>query len=137
MRVLERDTGVEGGSGSVGILLLDPAGSVDLGRLGDRRKEGAPGVGSVLGAIAAAISGSVVPKQGNFLDATSDLSTDDIARFAADLEAGEAGVAVLARPPESEEVIVQLTNLGGKTEVHHLTRAALRHAESIPPAIAH
>ena len=136
VRVLGKDPCCTGDTGTVGMLLIGSDGSIDLGKLGVRTTGGSAGIGAVLGVIASAISGEVVPERGGLLDADSDLSTDDVARFAADLESGEAGVAVLTRPSGSEEAIVRLTELGGKTEIHHLTRGALRRAAAMAPAVS-
>jgi len=122
-------------SGSVGVLTLDQYGKVETARLGSRTARDGPGVGAVLGVIALAIAGGLMPERGHFFDAQSDLSTDDIARFGAELEAGQAAVAVLDQGPDAERAVVELTGLGGKTEVHVLTARALRQAAEAPTNI--
>lgn len=118
--------------GVVGVLALDSRGKVASSRLGDRAAEDGPGIGAVLGVIALALSGDVLPEQGPLFDARSDLSTDDVARFSAELEAGQAAVAVLEPRPQAERAVVELAELGGKTEVHSLTATALRQAAQAP-----
>ena len=132
-RVLAEEARAVGKRGTVGMLMFNPEGRIDVARLGDRTAEGTPGVGAVLGMIAAALTGGVLPRRGRFLDVRSDLSTDDVARFGAELDAGQAAVAVLDVRPEAERVIVRLTELGGKTEAHRLTRRGLQQAGSAPP----
>jgi len=132
-RVLAEEAGAAGRRGIVGMLALDDAGEIDVTKLGDRTSGEGPGVGAVLGVIAMALTGDAVPKRGRLFDAGSDLSTDDVVRLAAQLEAGQSAVAVLDQRPEAERVIVRLAVLGGKTEVHHLTDRALRQAASAPP----
>jgi hypothetical protein len=56
-----------------------------------------------------------MPRRSHFFDAGSDLSTDDIARLGAELDAGQAAVAVLDGRPQTDRAIVLLTRLGGKT----------------------
>ena len=129
-RVLAKEASAEGKQGTVGMLALDEEGKVEVGRLGDRLSDDGPGIGAVLGTIALALLGGVMPRRGRFFDARSDLSTDDIVRFGAELEAGRAAVAILDRRSQADRVVVQLTRLGGKTEVHSLTSRALRQAVS-------
>ena len=107
-------------------------------RLGSRTAGDGPGVGAVLGVIALALAGRVMPERGPFFDARSDLSTDDVARFGAELDAGQAAVAVLGlgqgqgQGPDADRAVVALAGLGGKTEVHLLTERALRQAAAAP-----
>ena len=131
-RVLAKEASAEEKQGTVGMLALDEEGKVDVAKLGDRISDDGPGIGAVLGRIALALWGGVMPRRGRFFDARSGLSTDDIVRFGADLEAGQAAVAVLHRGSQADRVVVQLTRLGGKTEVHRLTSRALRQAASAP-----
>ena len=56
--------------------------------------------------------------------AGSDLSIDDLARFAAELECGGALVAVLARRRVAERAILVLIRCGGRTELHWVTGRA-------------
>jgi hypothetical protein len=90
-------------------------------------------VGVVLGVIALALTGGVMPDRGHFFDSRSDLSTDDVARFGAELDAGQAAVGVLEQSPAAERAVIELTGLGGKAEVHWLTDRALCQAAAAPP----
>jgi hypothetical protein len=135
-RMLANDAGTGGRPETVGMLALEDDGKIAVAKLGARTTAGDTGVGAVLGMIALALSGGVMPKRHHFFDASSDLSTDDIARLGAELEAGEAAVAILDRRPQAERAVVWLTGLGGRTEVHHLTSGALRQAASAPTILA-
>ena len=132
-RVLAREAREAERPGTVGALMLDARGKVDAAKLGDPASSDGPGVGAVLGVIAMALSGGVLPRRGHFFDAGSDLSTDDVARFGAELDADAAAVAVLEAGPQAERVLVRLAELGGRTEVHGLTGRALRQAAAAPP----
>ena len=121
--------------GTVGVLALDDRDRVDVPILGDRTTDDGPGIGAVIGAIGLALAGRDPPRHGPFFDAGSDLSTDDIARFGAELEAGQAAVAVLERGGATALAVLELTGLGGKTEVHWLTSGALRLAALRPPIV--
>ena len=134
-RALGRQHSSRGRTGTVGLLMLDTRGKIATAKLGGRTAGDGPGVGVVLGVIALALAGRVMPDRGHFLDARSDLSTDDVARFGAELDAGQAAVAVLEPAPDAERAVIELTGLGGKTEVHWLTDWALRQAAAAPPAI--
>jgi hypothetical protein len=131
-RTLTRETRAEGRSGSIGMLMLDDTGKIAVGKLGARTTDGDIGVGAVLDVIAAALTGGVMPRRASFFDARSELSTDDVARLAADIEAGQAAVAVLDQQPLAERAVVELTRLGAKAEVHRLTGRALQQAASAP-----
>ena len=131
-RMLANDPGISDTPGTVGLLALDEDGKVAVAKLGPRTTDGAIGVGAVLGIIASALSGGVMPRRSYFFDAGYDLSTDDIARLGAELEAGQAAVAVLDERPQTDRAVVWLTRLGGKTEVHCLTGWALRLAATAP-----
>jgi hypothetical protein len=131
-RVLAEQARADSAGGTVGVLALDTWGKIAAGRLGPRASAAGPGVGAVLGVIALAVTGRIMPRRGHLFDARSDLSTDDVARFAAELEAGQAVVAVLDQGPAAERAVIALTGLGGKAEVHWLTGQALREAAAAP-----
>jgi hypothetical protein len=131
-RTLSREARAEGRSGTIGILSLDEAGNIEVAKLGARTTDGDIGVGAVLGVIASALSGGVMPKRASFFDARSELSTDDVARLAAEIEAGQAAVAVLDQRPQAERAVVELISLGAKAEVHRLTGRALQQAAEAP-----
>jgi hypothetical protein len=71
-----------------------------------------------------------MPARDRFFDTGSDLTTDDIVRFGVELEAGHSAVAALAARSRADRIVVLLAGLGGKTEIHHLSRRALRKAAS-------
>jgi hypothetical protein len=131
-RILERGALVRASGGTVGVLALDERGRILTAGLGSRVADDGPGVGAVLGVIAAALTAATVPPRPHLFDDIPGLSTDDIARFAVELEAGQAAVAVLDRDTAAERAVVELTRLGGKTEVHWLTDRALRRAAAEP-----
>jgi hypothetical protein len=133
-RALGKQASARGRTGTVGLLMLDKQGKVATAKLGGRIASDGPGVGMVLGVIALALAGGVMPERGHFFDARSDLSTDDVTRFGAELDAGQAAVAVLEQSPAAERAVVELTGLGGKAETHWLTERALRQAAAAPPA---
>lgn len=112
-----------GRRGTVGILSLDGRGRVDTDRLGDRSAEDGPGVGAVLGAIALTVAGDSSLLRDDLFDLGSILSLDDIARYGAELEAGETAIAVLEPHRESDHAVVQLAELGGRAEIHRLPRS--------------
>lgn len=118
--------------GTIGVLVLDDTGKIEAAQLGDPTSPEGPGVGVVLGVIAMAIEGGVMPRRGHFFDPSSELSTDDVARIGAELDAGAAAVAVLEAVPRAEGAVVRLVGLGGRTEVHSLTDHALQRAASAP-----
>jgi hypothetical protein len=130
---LGQQADARGCRGTVGLLMLDEQGKVATGKIGGRTAGGGPGVGVVLGVIALALTGGVLPNRGHFFDPRSGLSTDDVARFGAELDAGQAAVAVLEQTPGAERAVLELTGLGGKAEVHWLTDTALRQAAAAPP----
>lgn len=131
-RVLAKEARDAGRPAAVGALMLDTQGKIDAAKLGDPASPEGPGVGAVLGVIALVIAGGVLPSRGHFFDARSDLSTDDVARFGAELDAGAAAIAVLETGPQAERVLVRLAGLGGRTEVHSLSDRALQQAASAP-----
>ena len=131
-RVLDKQGHADVTGATAGVLAFDTGGGIAAGRLGPRATADGPGVGAVLGVIALAVTGRVLPRRGQLFDDRSDLSTDDVARFAAELEAGQAAVAVLGCGRAAERAVIELTGLGGKAEVHWLTGRALRQAAAAP-----
>jgi hypothetical protein len=73
-----------------------------------------------------------MPKRASFFDSRSELSTDDVARLAAEIEVGQAAVAVLDQRPQAERAVVELIGLGAKAEAHRLTGRALQQAAAAP-----
>ena len=127
--LLDRRARTVGPGGSVGVLTGAPP--VDLvARAGPR---GGCGVGAVLGGISRALSGRDAPMPDELFGAGSNLSVDDLARFAAELEAGGALVAVLARRRGAERAILALTRCGGRAELHWITGQARAPVRDRPP----
>jgi hypothetical protein len=120
LRTLEEHAVKTGRLGTVGALALDGEGRVDESRLGDRITGGEPGVGTVLNAIAQILAGATSAPRSRPFENGPNLTTDDIARYGAQLDAGDTAVAVLDTHREAELAVVQLTELGGMTEMRHL-----------------
>jgi hypothetical protein len=119
----------ESREGSIGMLASDDRGQPAVVAGGEPTGE-RPRIAGVLGMIASALLGGVMPARDRFFDARSDLTTDDVVRFGAELEAGHAAVAALAHRGRADRIVVFLTELGGKTELHRLSDQALRRAAS-------
>lgn len=117
----------------VGVLSPDDAGRLDVTMVGANGADDPQGIARVLGVIGSALLGGVMPARSHLLDDASELTTDDIARIGAELEAGHAAVAVLEEPPMAERLVVRSTGLGGRTEIHRLKDAALQMAAAMPP----
>ncbi len=98
--------------GQVGTTHVAPANS-----LGNR---------SVIGVVAEAITGGVLPRRPQFLDTDSDLLTDDIVRFSALLESGCCAVAFVGQSLVARQGVVALADLGGKAEMHKLSAGVLQ-----------
>ena len=81
----------------------------------------------MLDVLALAMGRRPSPTVGPLL-AGADLSAGDLARLAAELEAGQVLVAVLDRRPKAEQAVVELTGLGGRVELHRVTGEARRQA---------
>jgi hypothetical protein len=130
------EASTESRNGWIGMLALGDRGGPEVVFSGEHT--GARSTfGAVLGVIASALLGGVMPPRSHFFDSSSDLTTDDVVRFGAELEAGHPAVAVLARRARADRILVLLAGLGGKTEIHRLTDRALREAASAsvcPPA---
>lgn len=131
-RTLAEEARSKGREGHIGVLSLNDAGEPVVTNLEDRSAEDAPEIGVVLGVIAGALREGVMPARHDFFDTHSELTTDDIARIGAELEAGQAVVAVLERRKRAEGIVVRLTGFGGRTEIHHLTARVLRQAADEP-----
>jgi hypothetical protein len=136
VRVLEQAPGIAASGGTVGCLTLGLHGDGSVSRLGPRTAPGGPGVGAVLGVVACALTDGTSVAPGSLFDGGSDLSTDDLARFAAELEAGQTMVAVLDRRSGAERAVLELAGFGGKVEVHWLSHGALRRAVDLSAALA-
>ena len=89
-------------------------------------------VGAILRLVADAVDGGVLPQRRHFLDQESELLTDDVARIGAELEGGRSAVALLGGVHSAEEAIVAFTELGGRTEVHRISMAAIEMLSGSP-----
>jgi len=122
-RLLERRPWAVGPGGTVGVLTGDPRGGF-VARIGLRGWRDYSGVSAVLGGITCALSGPDPRTPDELFGAGSDLSADDLARFAAELESGGALVAVLARRRVADRAILVLTGCGGRAELHRVAGQA-------------
>lgn len=130
-----------GSSISLGVLVKRPDGSIPAGKLGPRATDSGPGVGAMLGVIARAVGGEgTLPKAADrrgiaeeFFHEGSGLTRDDVIRLGAELDSGRPVMGVLAgTADEGSWAIVELTELGGKTETHLVSEEALRLAAEEP-----
>jgi hypothetical protein len=103
---------------------------IDVSKLDPRCEPNSEGIGALLQVIADAIMGGVMPRRDHFFDERTDLTTDDVIRLGVELETGRAAVLVLGDQSQTAPVIVRLTELGGKAEMHLITRRALQLASS-------
>jgi hypothetical protein len=117
----------ESREGRFGMLASDDRGRPEAVGCGEHTQ---PRLGAVLGVIASALLGGVMPTRNHFFDTGSDLTTDDVVRFGAELEAGHAAVAALAPRARADRILVLLAGLGGKTEIHRLSGRAPREGTS-------
>jgi hypothetical protein len=132
-RSLAEQSRLSGEALRVAILAPDDAGRPDVTEFHAPGPDDPERVGAVLQVIASMVRSGIVPTQHHFFDAESELTTDDISRIGAELEADHAAVAVLERRREAERAVISLTELGGKTEIHRLSRRALQQVAASPP----
>jgi uncharacterized membrane protein len=126
--------------GAIGVLVKNEKGKVKVHKLGQRATAKGAGVGTVLGVIAAilsgglgllagvaggAISGGIL---GAFVHKGLGISKDELDRIGAELDGGRAAVGVLADPDEEQPIMQQLLLLGGKPETYSVTESALEDA---------
>jgi hypothetical protein len=136
-RLLKQRPRTVGPGGTVGVLTGELTGEPRGGLVapaGLRGRGDDSGVGAVLGGIICALSGRDPPTPDELFGAGSDLSVGDLARFAAELEAGGALVAILARRRGAERAILVLTGCGGRAELHWVVGQAASpgHGRSSP-----
>jgi hypothetical protein len=127
--------------GAIGILVKDENGKIKQHKLGQRAHGKGAGIGVILGAVAAVLSGGVTliaglvggtalgGVLGAFFHRSLDLSKEDLARIGGELDGGKAAVGVLANPDETAAVTDKLAGLGGKAETHEVTEEAMAHAD--------
>jgi uncharacterized membrane protein len=120
--------------GSIGVLVKDDKGKVKTHKLGARKTR----TGVVLGVVAAIFSGGITLLGGMvgggiigaFFHKGLGLSKDDVARLDEHLNGGKAIVAVVAKKGETDDIAAKLKELGGETETHEVTEAAVEQAEA-------
>jgi hypothetical protein len=118
---------------AVGILTRGLRGPLQL-RLRSGRRIGGPALDAVLGVISRDLADTVPPPRGSLFGGDSDLSTDDLARFAVELEDGQALVAVLGRRRAAGRAALALIGQGGRAELHWISDRAVRRAAAQPGA---
>lgn len=126
--------------GAIGVLVKNDQGEVKVHKLGARTTGKGAGIGTVLGIVAAmlsggltllagvaggAISGAVL---GAFVKKGLGLSKEDLGRIGAELDGGAAAVGVLADEEEAGQVQQHLVMLGGRPEAYTVTATALDEA---------
>jgi len=130
---------------NIGMLVKDDKGKIKTHVEGPRRT----GVGIVLGALAAVLTGGVSliagavlgGVLGHFVHKGMGMSKEDLARISGELDGGKAAVAVLVDENEVKAVTAWVTTLGGKPETHAVSEeeveqaAAAVETESEAPAV--
>jgi hypothetical protein len=120
------DASKESREGEIGMLALDELGNPEAIN-GERTDPSSMGV---LRVIASALLGGVMPLRSHFFGTGSDLSTDDVVRFGAELDAGHAAVIAVATRARADRILVSLARFGGRTEMHHVSDRVVRRAAS-------
>lgn len=118
---------------AIGILVKDEKGKIKTHKLGKRKT----GVGAVLGALAAVLTGGmslvggvlVGGVLGSFFKQGLGMSKEDLAGMSAALDSGKAAVGVLAVPAEAVLVAGKLAALGGAVESHEVSEEAVAQVE--------
>lgn len=118
--------------GAIGVLVKDDKGKVKTQKLGSRQW----GIGVVLGAIAAVLTGGlsilggavIGGILGSFFHKGLGLSKEDLARIDKQLDGGKAAVGVLVSDAEVAGVTAKLQELGGMPETHEVTDEAVEQA---------
>jgi uncharacterized membrane protein len=124
--------------GAIGVLVKDKKGKIKTHKVGKRQV----GVGAVIGALAAVLSGGatlvggavVGGILGAFFHKGLGMSKDDLARINGELDGGKAAVCVLAQPDEAAAVAARLGELGGVPETHEVSDEALEQVEAAAEA---
>lgn len=138
--------------GAIGVLVKNEKGKVKVHKLGKRATGKGAGIGTVLGVIAAVLSGGLTLLAGvaggaitggilgAFVHNGLGISKEELARIGAELDGGRAAIGVLADLDEAAFVQEQLTLLGGGPAVYSVTEAALadasQAAEGAPEEVA-
>ncbi len=114
---------------NIGVLVKDSKGKVKANMQGPRRT----GVGVLLGALAAVLTGGIGLVAGvllggvlgHFVHKKMGMSKDDLARIGKELDGGKAAVGVLVNENEAKAVTSWMTTLGGKPETHSVEEDAV------------
>jgi hypothetical protein len=124
---------------AVGVLALDDNGNVKVHKMGSRSIVKGGGIGLVLAVLVPPVGVPAAVAGGGLIGALHHkglgLTAADKERIQGKLFDGKAAVGVLATPQEAPLVAEKLTELGGEPEVHAVSDAALKHADSEMPAI--
>lgn len=118
--------------GAIGVLVKDAQGKIKTQKLGSRKW----GIGAILGALAAVLSGGMTlvggavlgGLVGAFFHSGLGMSKDDLTRIGKELDNGRAAVGVLANDAEAASVSAKLAELGGKPETHAVSDEAVQEA---------
>lgn len=128
--------------GAIGVLVKDDNGKIKQHKLGKRAHGKGAGIGTVLGIVAAILSGGVTllggivggaalgGVMGSLFHRGLGMSKEDLGRLGSELDAGRAAVGVLADESEASAVADKLKELGGVTEAHEVSEETLAHAEA-------
>jgi uncharacterized membrane protein len=123
---------------AIGVLVLDKNGKLKTHKLGKRSTGKGAGIGIALAVIAPAslVAGAI---GGGVLGALHHkglgLDDDERDQIAAQLTDGKAAVGVLAEDVEASDISAKLTELGGSTKVHTLSKEAVAEIDKAAPAV--
>jgi uncharacterized membrane protein len=116
---------------AIGILVLDSHGKLKQDKIGARSTGKGAAIGGVIGVFTTAVLGPAVLAGvvvGALHHKNVGLSDADKAHVTAELNAGKAAVAVMARIETVSAISEELTQLGGTTQSHELSDEALQAA---------
>jgi uncharacterized membrane protein len=116
---------------AIGILVLDSHGKLKQDKIGARSTGKGAAIGGVIGVFTTAVLGPAVLAGvvvGALHHKNVGLSDADKAHVTAELNAGKAAVAVMARIENVSAISEELTQLGGTTQSHELSDEALQAA---------
>jgi uncharacterized membrane protein len=124
---------------AIGVLVLDDNGDVKLHKMGSRNILKGGGIGLVLALLVPPVGVAAGIVAGGLLGALHHkglgLTEKDRERINGKLFDGKAAVGVLAKPQEARLIAEKMIELGGEPEVHAVSDAALKHAETEMPLI--
>lgn len=116
---------------AIGILVLDSHGKLKQDKIGARSTGKGAAIGGVIGVFTTAVLGPAVLAGvvvGALHHKNVGLTDADKAHVTAELNAGKAAVAVMARIETVSAISDELTQLGGTTQSHELSDEALQAA---------